>query len=204
MLFGLLLPIFPGGAEGLCVFVYVVAAMAMLVPVFQFEFWSVFRWEQVAIETFFRSTHYQPTPINPLQSISPLNSSYQPIYWTPVSAFLVLEMMVGMFNSCGATLRSRYYPEGLQSSIMTVRWCLLTLVLQFLCFPLLFLCTPLSFSTVLLIPFPHPFVDPFIKVNNNDLTHLTSNHLYLHFFLLSIGIPTAIESVSSYRYKTHR
>ena len=43
MLFGLLLPIFPGGAEGLCVFVYVVAAMEMLVPVFRFVFWSVFR-----------------------------------------------------------------------------------------------------------------------------------------------------------------
>ena len=59
-------------------FVYVVAACAMLVPVFKFEFWWVF------------------------------------------SAFLVLEAMVGMFNSCGATLRSRYYPEGLQSSIMSV------------------------------------------------------------------------------------
>ena len=78
MLFGLLLPIFPGGAEGLCVFVYVVAAAAMLVPVVKFEFWWVF------------------------------------------CAFLLLETMVGMFNSCGATLRSRYYPEGLQSSIMTV------------------------------------------------------------------------------------
>ena len=72
MLFGLLLPIFPGGAEGLCVFVYVVAACAMLVPVLKFEFWWVF------------------------------------------CAFLVLEAMVGMFNSCGATLRAKYYPEGLQ------------------------------------------------------------------------------------------
>lgn len=63
---------------GLCVFVYIVAAVAMLVPVFMFEFWWVF------------------------------------------SSFLVLEAMVGMFNSCGATLRSRYYPEGLQSSIMSV------------------------------------------------------------------------------------
>ena len=63
---------------GLCVFVYVVAAVAMLIPVFMFEFWWVF------------------------------------------SSFLVLEAMVGMFNSCGATLRSRYYPEGLQSSIMSV------------------------------------------------------------------------------------
>ena len=55
-----------------------VAAIAMLVPVFIFEFWWVF------------------------------------------SSFLVLEAMVGMFNSCGATLRSRYYPENLQSSIMSV------------------------------------------------------------------------------------
>ena len=78
VLFGLLLPVFPGGAEGLCVFVYVVSAAAMLVPVFKFEFWWVF------------------------------------------CAFLLLETMLGMFNSCGATLRSRYYPEGLQSSIMTV------------------------------------------------------------------------------------
>jgi MFS family permease len=78
MLFSLLLPIFPGGAEGLTVFVYVTAALAMLVPVFKFEFWWV------------------------------------------LGAFLVLEAMVGMFNSCGATLRSRYYPENIQSSIMSV------------------------------------------------------------------------------------
>ena len=78
MLFSLLLPIFPGGAEGLTVFVYITAALSMLIPVFKFEFWWVF------------------------------------------GAFLVLEMMVGMFNSCGATLRSRYYPENIQSSIMSV------------------------------------------------------------------------------------
>lgn len=78
MLFGLLLPVFPGGAEGLCVLVYLTAAAAMAVPLFYFNFWCV------------------------------------------VVAFLVLEAMVGMFNSCGATLRSQYYPEGLQSSIMSV------------------------------------------------------------------------------------
>lgn len=78
MLFSLLLPVFPGGAEGLCVLVYMVAALAMAVPLVRFEFWPV------------------------------------------VVAFLVLEAMVGMFNSCGATLRARYYPEGLQSSIMSV------------------------------------------------------------------------------------
>jgi MFS transporter, MFS domain-containing protein family, molybdate-anion transporter len=78
MLFGLLLPVFPGGAEGLCVFVYLVAAASMAVPLVCFEFWYL------------------------------------------IVAFLVLEAMVGMFNSCGATLRSRYYPEGLQSSIMSV------------------------------------------------------------------------------------
>jgi hypothetical protein len=78
MLFGLLLPVFPGGAEGLCVLVYLTAAAAMAVPLFYFNFWCV------------------------------------------MVAFLVLEAMVGMFNSCGATLRSQYYPEGLQSSIMSV------------------------------------------------------------------------------------
>ena len=35
-------------------------------------------------------------------------------------SFLVLEAMVGMFNSSGATLRSKYYPETMQSSIMSV------------------------------------------------------------------------------------
>ncbi|KAJ1419018.1 hypothetical protein B484DRAFT_333619 [Ochromonadaceae sp. CCMP2298] len=77
MLFALLLPIFPS-AEVLCVLIYAVAALAMLVPVFKFEFMYV------------------------------------------LCACLVLEGMVGMFNSCGATLRSRYYPEGLHSSIMSV------------------------------------------------------------------------------------
>lgn len=65
MLFGLILPFFPGDAEGLCIFIYAVSAGAMLVPAFAFDFWSVF------------------------------------------ISFLVLEAMVGMFNSCGATLRSR-------------------------------------------------------------------------------------------------
>ena len=78
MLFSLLLPVFPGGAEGLCTLIYLVAALAMLVPVYFFDFWSVF------------------------------------------VAFLVLEAMVGMFNSCGGMLRSRYYPEQIQSSVMSV------------------------------------------------------------------------------------
>ena len=78
ILFSLLLPIFPYGAEGLTIFVYLTAAAAMAVPIFKFEFWWVF------------------------------------------ISFLVLEAMVGMFNSCGAILRSRYYPEELQSSIMSV------------------------------------------------------------------------------------
>lgn len=78
MLFGLLLPIFPGGAVALCALVFACSACAMLVPIFCFEFWWVF------------------------------------------SAFLVLEFMLGMFNSCGATLRSIYFPEGLQSSIMSI------------------------------------------------------------------------------------
>merc|ERR1711871_1288270 len=69
---------FPGGAEGLCVLVYVVAAGSMLVPVYCFEFWPVF------------------------------------------CAFLVLEGALGGFNSCGGTMRSRLYPESMQSSIMSV------------------------------------------------------------------------------------
>jgi hypothetical protein len=69
----ILLPVFPGGAEGMCIFVYAVAAISMAVPIFKFEFWWI------------------------------------------LIAFLVLEAMVGMFNSCGATLRSRYYPEVLLS-----------------------------------------------------------------------------------------
>lgn len=79
MLFSILLPIFPGGGEGLCIFLYFVSAVAMAVPMLiKFEFWNI------------------------------------------LIAFLVLEAMVGMFNSCGGTLRSRYYPEGIQSSIMSV------------------------------------------------------------------------------------
>jgi hypothetical protein len=78
MVFGMIIPFFPGGAEWLCVFVYLTAACAMAVPVFYFDFWSV------------------------------------------LVSFLVLEAMVGMFNSCGGTLRSKYYPENVQSSIMSV------------------------------------------------------------------------------------
>ena len=77
-LFTLLLPIFPGEAEGLCTLVYVLAGMAMVVPVFKFEFWPIFL------------------------------------------SFLVLEGSLGIFNSCGGTLRSRYFPGAMQSSIMSV------------------------------------------------------------------------------------
>ena len=35
-------------------------------------------------------------------------------------SMLVLEAMVGMFNACGATLRSKYYPEAQQSAMMSV------------------------------------------------------------------------------------
>lgn len=49
---------------------------------------------------------------------------YVPIYhfefWIVFIAFLLLESMLGMFNSCGATLRSIYYPEQIQSSIMSI------------------------------------------------------------------------------------
>ena len=41
-------------------------------------------------------------------------------FWPVFICFLVLEAMLGMFNSCGAQLRSKYYPDNLQSSIMSV------------------------------------------------------------------------------------
>ena len=41
-------------------------------------------------------------------------------FWWVFIAFLVLECMLGMFASCGGTLRSIYYPEGMQSSIMSM------------------------------------------------------------------------------------
>jgi len=78
MLSAMILPICPGGAEGMSLLIYIVAALAMSVPIYYFDF----------------------------QSIYP--------------AFLVFEAMVGMFYSCSAMLRSKYYPGGLQSSIMTV------------------------------------------------------------------------------------
>lgn len=51
-------------------------------------------------------------------------SMFMPIYhfefWTVLISFLFLEGMLGVFNSCGATLRSIYYPEKIQSSIMSI------------------------------------------------------------------------------------
>jgi MFS family permease len=44
------------------------------------------------------------------------NFSFGPVF----VSFLLLECMVGMFNSAGATLRSEYYPEGSQSSIISI------------------------------------------------------------------------------------
>lgn len=41
-------------------------------------------------------------------------------FWWVFTSFLVLECMLGMFGSCGGTLRSMYYPEGMQSSIMSL------------------------------------------------------------------------------------
>ena len=41
-------------------------------------------------------------------------------FWPVFISFLLLECMLGMFNSCGAQLRSRYYPDNLQSSIISV------------------------------------------------------------------------------------
>ncbi len=74
----LILTKFSVDAETMCVFVYIVSAITMIVPVFTIEFWPVF------------------------------------------ISFLVLEGMLGMFNSCGGQLRSQYYPDHLQSSIMSV------------------------------------------------------------------------------------
>lgn len=67
-----------GGEGTACVLVYLLAAGAMAVPIFFFDFWST------------------------------------------LAAFLLLEGLLGMFNSCGAVLRSRYYPERVQSSVMSV------------------------------------------------------------------------------------
>lgn len=78
MLFGSILPAFPGRANGLCILTYVLAAASMCVPIVKFSFWWVF------------------------------------------GGFLVLEGMVGMFNSCGAQQRSEIYPGDKQSSIMSV------------------------------------------------------------------------------------
>ncbi len=41
ILFSLLLPIFPGQAEGLCIFLHLTAAIAMFIPVISFDFWSI-------------------------------------------------------------------------------------------------------------------------------------------------------------------
>ncbi len=41
-------------------------------------------------------------------------------FWSVFVAFLVLEAMVGMFFSVGAALRSVFYPEGSQASIISV------------------------------------------------------------------------------------
>jgi hypothetical protein len=49
-------------------------------------------------------------------------------FWSLFLSFLVLEGMVGMFNCCGAILRSQFYPESSQSSIMSVFRLLLNIV----------------------------------------------------------------------------
>ena len=57
-----------------------------------------------------------------------------PIYsftFTPIfTSFLVLEGLLGMYNSSGATLRSQYYPQAKQSSIMNVFRVSLNLVVR--------------------------------------------------------------------------
>ena len=52
-------------------------------------------------------------------------------FWTIFPAFLLMESMVGMFNSCGATLRSHYYPDALQSSIISLFRLPLNLIVVF-------------------------------------------------------------------------
>ena len=78
LLFGLLVPLVPGGAQTLCIAVYLLSALAMAVPAGSFSFVAVY------------------------------------------VSFLTLEAMVGMFNSCGAALRSRFYPEAQQSTLMSL------------------------------------------------------------------------------------
>lgn len=41
-------------------------------------------------------------------------------FWYLLVSFLLLEGFLGVFNSCGGTLRSLIYPEHLHSSIMSV------------------------------------------------------------------------------------
>ena len=78
MIFSLLLPIFPYESEGLSIFIYLLSAIAMFIPIYSFQFESI------------------------------------------LFSFIILEAMVGMFNSCSGLLRSRYYPEGIQSSLMSL------------------------------------------------------------------------------------
>lgn len=41
-------------------------------------------------------------------------------YMYVLAAFLVIEVVVGMFYACAATMRSEYIPDALQSSIMNI------------------------------------------------------------------------------------
>lgn len=41
-------------------------------------------------------------------------------FWPVFIAFLVFESTVGMFNCCGGMLRSKYFPDKIQSSVMSV------------------------------------------------------------------------------------
>lgn len=75
----------------------------------------------VFLTMFQQNTSWLCTVVLGLAAISmamPLWISYD--FWSLLYSFLLLEMMVGMFNSCGGMLRSQYYPEHLQSSIMSV------------------------------------------------------------------------------------
>ena len=87
---GLLLPIFPGEAEGLCIAVFAVAALAMTGT----SGYKVLNIHTLTENKFLGRLSY-PGPVLFFD------------FWTVLICFLVLEAMVGMFNSTGATLRSR-------------------------------------------------------------------------------------------------
>lgn len=55
-----------------------------------------------------------------LSAVSMTIPIYSFEFWIVFISFLFLEGLLGIFNSCGATLRSIYYPENVQSSVMSI------------------------------------------------------------------------------------